>query len=320
MTVECIEVPADIYHDFLEAHLLLSAVRHLHVLCFGELPPRQLGMLARNDVLQWACTALREPWRRELVAYAGELSSTFSVQMHATLPVPHWQDPGSIGAAERLAMHMLEAGSAPIWSAARQLAILLDHEQPRHSMALRNGETSSVSFGAYAKGPFHGLCRKTLTHPNVAMILNCLIMRVCPRHTWTTLALHFNYGTPPHRDKQNSHHNLVLALSLHDDGELWIETPEGDEAILFQGMEVWGIRYALQLHAVRFQAHQLLHYTCAWDTFDRVTLVAYTVQRWESLGDKVHTQLSELGFHLPERTVRITRDLHLDCLPCVLRD
>jgi len=318
--VTVISVPGDVHDDFLEAYLLLSGVRHMHLLCHGTRPPPSIGMLARNDLLAWAWQHLQEPWRALLFEYSDKLISTFCHRRHPSLPHPHWTGQRAVSEAEELARDILEEGTAPLWSAVRQVISLLQRETPRHQGVADQAEASSSTFGVYATGPFAGLCKLTLTHPNVVKLINSLVTRVSPEHRWTTVAVMFNYQTPPHRDLGNSTiPSLVTALSLHENGELWVEDPAGDEWIIHEGEQRRGFKYSLQLQALQFRSHQL-HCTCEWASFDRVVLSAYTVSRWEVLQQHWQDQLADIGFYLPERKLQPRRPgLHQDCLPCVVR-
>ena len=134
--------------------------------------------------------------------------------------------------AESLALHFLDAGNVPLRNATRQVVNLLQRESPRHK-DVTPGAASSATFGVYATGPFAGMCKLTLTHPNVTRLLNCFITRLCPNHRWTTVAVLFNYQLSPHRDHGNAAMpSLVTSLSLHEDGEIWIENPQGTAVCL----------------------------------------------------------------------------------------
>ena len=90
----------------------------------------------------------------------------------------------------------------------------------------------------------------------------------------------YNCETPLHRDAHNGPEpSLILALSLHEQGDIWIENSSG--AHLVECEEGWkrGASFSLQLQAVRFLTHKRHHFTCAWTEMDRVVLSAYAVNR-----------------------------------------
>ncbi|CAE7560725.1 unnamed protein product, partial [Symbiodinium necroappetens] len=253
--------------------------------------PHALGMMSRNDVLLAAQQALTAESQITLFAYAEALSRTVSAQIHTLLPEPVFgSDCGRI-----LARRFLEDGTAPLWSSVRQVVMILRKEKPRHVSFQLSEEAASFSIGAFCNGAHQGLCKATMTHKNVARLLNRLVSRVCSEHSWTTTTLLFNYATPPHIDIQNeAAPNLVLSLSVHDGGELWIEG-EGSDFVEHGGVMVRGCKYSLHSHAIRFEAFRLLHMTCPWQTFDRVTLVAFTVKKAERLPQWTWELLLELG-------------------------
>ncbi|CAE7333745.1 unnamed protein product, partial [Symbiodinium microadriaticum] len=318
MSVEVVEFPRDVYQDALADYLLLSCLRRLCHADKASLLPRQISLLSRNDLLQLAQRVLDPQDWALLSHYADSADRMVAAQVHSTLPLSvHGHDVQS--SAELLARRFLDGGNAPLWSATRQVLLALEYEKPRHaSMQHTHDGSSSFYMGAYKHGPHKGLCRATMTHPNTARLLNCFITHLHGQHQWTTTAVLFNYKAPAHIDRHNGPQpNLVTSLSLQDDGDLWIEGP-GAELVEHKGSFVTGQRYSLQLQAVRFDAHKLLHMTCPWHFLDRAVLVAYTVGQWEKLPPWVVTRLLDLGFHLPDRTQQIP--VLSDCsLPCVIR-
>ena len=276
-------------------------------------------MMSRNDVLLAAQQALTAESQITLFAYAEALSRKVSALIHTLLPEPVFgSDCGS--AAEILARRFLEDGTAPLWSSVRQVVMVLRKEKPRHGSFQLSEEATSFSIGAFCNGAHQGLCKATMTHKNVARLLNRLVSRVCSEHSWTTTTLLFNYATPPHIDIQNeAAPNLVMSLSVHDGAELWIEG-EGSDFVEHGGVMVKGCKYSLHSHAIRFEAFRLLHMTCPWQTFDRVTLVAFTVKKAERLPQWTWELLLELGFLLPNGPpCARPPSLHHDCLPCIVR-
>ena len=127
--VNTFQVPEDVYDDFLECYLLLNCARRMYMLCIGEEPPPSVGMLPRNDLLQWLADCLSKPMHKELLAYADSLAIAFSGRAHPSLPRPIKVDAQLASSAETLARHLLESGTCPLWSAARQVALQL-REKP----------------------------------------------------------------------------------------------------------------------------------------------------------------------------------------------
>ena len=176
--------------------------------------------------------------------------------------------------------------------------------------------------GAYSKGPFAGFCRRTITHPNSARLFNALIKHICPGHKWASVSILFNSFLPEHIDHGNSREpNLVTSLSLHEEGDIWVECQGGTEFHEHSGTLVPGQRFPVQMQSIRFTANKRLHCTCAWTAFYRVLLTAYTPSRWDTLRAPLLKNLRQLGFALPQtRQAKQSLNLHHDCLPSVLRD
>ena len=270
--ITTVEVPQDVYEDFLEHYLILNSCRRLFAQCHrGSLPP-SLGMAPYNDVIKWATDNLDSQARQIFLEYVEELAPCFSRTRCAGLPRPSRLETKVASQAEDLATHLLNDGTCPLWSAARQVALLLQRERPRHTCTASTdgSEGESFTFGAYSKGPFSGFCRLTLTHPNSARLFNAYLAHLRPTHRWASVAVLFNCLLPPHIDHGNSREpNLVTSLSLHEAGEIWIECPGGEVFQEHAGKFVPGHNFSIQLQVVTFPAHRFLHCTCAWTAFDR---------------------------------------------------
>ncbi|CAE7352023.1 unnamed protein product [Symbiodinium sp. CCMP2592] len=301
--IEIVPVPDDVYEDMLMSHLLLQSVCNLYVWETGNPPPAQLGLLAWNDLLLWAQHRLGGASVAALHQYADLLDVQYCGRAHSALPHPSWEDFRKSSKAERLAQHLLESGAGTLWHSARLVARLLELELPRQAYGIQR------------------LCRQTLTHANTARILNALVLRVCPWHKWSTVALLYNLQTPVHLDAQNGPEpSLLMALSLHEGGEVWIEDETGSE--YHEHLNGWlrGRRFSLQMQAVRFQAHRRPHFTCAWTGMERLVLTAYTVNKWESVAASHRAKLENLGFVLPAGREMLPVPPSLDGLPTVLRE
>ena len=320
--IETVQVPRDVHDDFLMSYLLLRAVVNLCERDTGNPPPANLGMLAWNDLLAWAQNKLRDDALTALIEYANALDRSFATSSSAALPYPSWEDPTTSKPAERLAQHLLDSGVGTLWHSSRQVVRLLKLELPRHSFAALWKKELSWTAGVYGCRQFTGLCKETVTHPNAVRLLNGLVMRICPWHKWTTIAILFNYETPLHRDNHNGPDpSLVFSLSLHEQGEIWIEDSQGTHMIESDAGWLRGVSFSLQQQAVRFLAHRRHHLTCAWSEMDRVVLSAYTVNRWECISGTIQERLESLGFVLPHRRGTARGSIaHDSLLPAVLRN
>ena len=88
----------------------------------------------------------------------------------------------------------------------------------------------SLTLGMFSKGGPRGLTRHTLQHVNVCRILNRMVSAVCPRLEWSSLTLTLNNKCSPHVDKANrSGQSLLIGLSHHDSGKIWIANSDGNQ-------------------------------------------------------------------------------------------
>ena len=127
------------------------------------------------------------------------------------------------------------------------------------------------------------------------------VQHLCTGHSFTSISINRNYLAPAHRDLQNGpEENLIVSLSLHDDGGLWVESPLGTVYQEVEGRMIRGEVASLQSHALLFSANKCWHAGLPWKTYDRYTLVAYTVRNWAHLREPARNLLTELGFMLPE--------------------
>ncbi|CAE7946060.1 L, partial [Symbiodinium sp. KB8] len=70
--------------------------------------------------------------------------------------------------------------------------------------------------------------RHTSAHVNVCRLLNRMVKLVCPGLQWTSLAVLIDNKCGPHHDRWNWRGlSLLIGLSHHDAGGLWIEAPGG---------------------------------------------------------------------------------------------
>ena len=185
MAVAEIPLPDELYQDALETYLLLPCFQQLYSEESTGRLPNVLGMMSRNDVLLMAQQALTAESQITLFAYAEALCRKVSAQIHTLLPEPVFGS-DCVSAAEILARRFLEDGTAPLWSSARQVVMALRKEKPRHGSFQMSEEAASFSIGAFCNGAHQGLCKATMTHKNVARLLNRLVSRICSEHSWTT--------------------------------------------------------------------------------------------------------------------------------------
>jgi len=299
--VEACPLPRDVYSDSLEEFLLFRSLCYMYGQQTTEALPPSLSMISRNDLLQEARQRLWPENLQSFMLYAEQLSYSLGTWPLSALPPPIWRENRRPPAAEICARNLLEEGQGSLWSAVRQVICHIEFEDPRQNFMAQDARARSFSLGVYARQAFVGLCKATPLHPNVCRLLCRFISHVCPSHRWTSLAVHVNYRAPPHTDQHNGpQRSLIMALSLNDEGGLWLQNTEGIHYLEHSGQMLQGTIYSLQDQYLLFSSHEVRHATQSWAHFDRVTLVAYTVRNWPRLAQPMQESLLDLGFNLPD--------------------
>ncbi|CAE7787920.1 dbo [Symbiodinium microadriaticum] len=93
---------------------------------------------------------------------------------------------------------------------------------------------------------------------------------------WSTLVLTVDNRCGPHLDRWNwIGHSLLIGLSHHDAGGLWLELEGGRHYEEFEGSLRAGHVFSTSASCVLFAGKTNLHATCEWQGGHRVVLVAY---------------------------------------------
>ncbi|CAE7940859.1 unnamed protein product, partial [Symbiodinium necroappetens] len=264
-------------------------------------------MMARNDLFVYAKEELEPDSYAAFVEYSIQLSERVGAKVSAITPPSLSLPSQHHSQAEVLAWQFLTNGGGSVWEAVRLVASMLRFEQPRQRMMQSDAQASSFHLGICARGALVGVCKDTLTHRNVCRLLCFYVQHLCTEHRFTSISINRNYLAPAHRDLQNGpEDNLIVSLSLHDDGGLWVESPSGTVYHEVEGRMIRGEVASLQSHALLFSANKCWHAGLPWQTFDRYTLVAYTVRNWAHLREPARNLLTELGFMLPKVPVTHT--------------
>ncbi|CAE7281246.1 unnamed protein product [Symbiodinium sp. CCMP2592] len=271
---------------------LLCALRDLIPSTEGVRP--SITMATCNEIAQEAQLTLPPNARAKFFAYVERMSQH---QVHhglTRLPNPVKLRPRND--AEVIAQAFLEEGTGSLWSAAREVARALsfDHD-PREAA---NGRT--LRLGLYSKGGITGLAKPSGHHLAVSRIFNALIREILPQHCWTSLSVNLNNHTAPHYDAHNATDaSLLVGLSHHDAGQLWIQDNAGDVVLEAEGTRYWGMRYPTAGRAVLFDSRRLLHGTMPW-MGDRYILIAYTVGSRATTKVEHIEFLKSAGYQLPD--------------------
>ncbi|CAE7868036.1 unnamed protein product [Symbiodinium necroappetens] len=221
-----------------------------------------LSFLTRNEILQEAQEVLTEEDLLQYVVFADRLARTLDGESLVAFPPPHYGATQPISAAEALAVQFLQEGSGSLWTAIREVARSLDFEED-------------------------------------ARLLNMAILKILNTHTWTTLSIHLDDMTMPHCDRANAPGNsLLLGLTHHSGGGLWIGDGQGKHAMQIDGAMCKGTIYNTQAQAILFNARECMHGTIPWSD-NRCIIVAYTIGQHRLMSPEHREFLSETGFVVP---------------------
>ncbi|CAE7385104.1 unnamed protein product, partial [Symbiodinium sp. CCMP2456] len=272
-TVTEMPMPAQLYQDAFEEYLLLEAYRVLKARQTAEPLPNEMAMAQRNDILAVAREDLDDSGYAQLLAYADSLCDTCASLPCLVMPVPLCTPTTSSSDADQLAMAILQDGVSSLWSAVRQVV-----QRLAMSMEPRLGSTVSsqvTRLGASGQMSFTGLTQSTATHRSACVLLNSLVLQLCPRHRWTSLVLSKNGALPPHRDVQNARiPTLLVGLSHYRDGQLWVQDERGTDYEEYGSELVAGRLYDTSMRCLLFPAASLLHCVKPWTEGDRYVLVS----------------------------------------------
>ncbi|CAE7531267.1 Spon1, partial [Symbiodinium necroappetens] len=275
-----LELPSHMYFAALEESLLLEALRTLHG-GFNAAPlPSDLTMAARNDIAAFAQRVLAPPAFAAFLHYAEQLSVSIKGETRCSFP-PLPRAAGGAGTeAEACAEAFLLEGSGVLWSAARMVVNQLNCYVDKRP----HGNGHTFSLGAFNKGGLLGIHKHTTHHQAVCTLLNALVRSMAAGHVWTTLVVNYDNHTAPHYDRGNSEHNpsLLVGISHHDSGELWIERPGGRDYQLVDGDLLAGDLHPTSACGLLFNGSKQCHATCQW-TGRRMTIIAYAIRCHELL-------------------------------------
>ena len=296
-------LPDQIYRDALMEYAVLGALRELHVEQTGHQLPPALSMALYNDILAYARTVLEESNFTKLVAYADSLCQQVPGVRSSDFPPPLEDEPEQGSQANSLAEQLLCEGIGSLWSASRQVIAQLPfriEKRMSDTVALR-----TVRLGAYGHHSFCGMTNLTAVNRSVCVLLNGMVRLIRPEHVWTTLVITLNSQVPVHVDNQNARlPTLLIGMSHYQDGQLWIQSPDGTTFEEHQNAMIPGRLHKTSMCCLLFQASTQLHCVRPWQAGDRFVLAAYSIGQFRHLSEPDINALTKLGFQLPRMTVR----------------
>ena len=188
--------------------------------------------------------------------------------------------------AEALAWHALNGHTGLLWTIARMVIHLLPFEKDDRA----HGNWLVLHLGLYVTGGIHGFYKHTRHFPNVCRVLNQLLLTVCPGHRWSAITIAADNRTSPHRDKWNHDgDSLLLGVSHHVDGGLWVESAGGPHYEECNDQLLAGVLMDIVSTGVLFNGRGSWHATHPWTGGSRVVLIAYVRGHAERIKD---TQLA----------------------------
>ena len=260
--------------------------------------PGAATLATRNELIFLAQKALAPRASERMKYLLDELAVELAGPVITRYPEPCYVDPATATEAEAIADSHLCEGSGALWSAIRETVRSLEFQADARTIA--NG--SSIQFGLYNNGGLVGIAKATRGHMAVSRLLSAAILSVCSQRRWTTITVGFENGTQPHVDRGNSecHPSLLLGLTHHCGGELWVQSDDGQVYLdTSQGM-LRGVAFPTSASVVLFNGRTQLHGTLPWKLGQRCVLIAHTVAQYKSATDADLALLLEAGFVPPE--------------------
>ncbi|CAE7946904.1 unnamed protein product [Symbiodinium sp. KB8] len=256
-----------------------------------------ISLATRNELVLEAKDLLdAEAWRQFLMKME-HLHAVALANCIVTFPPPCYADPATC--AEQLAETFLLEGAGSLWSAVREVVRALEFEQDHRDSA--NGATFRL--GLYSKGGILGVARNSWRHVATCRLLNAAILSICGSHTWTSISVNMDNGMGIHLDKHNAPgRSLLVGLSHHTQGELWVKQYGGPAWLSANGIRYSGQLFPTSASAVLFDGRTSPHGTMQW-TRNRCVLVAYTVGRRAEIDPPLLQHLLDAGFVPPTESL-----------------
>ena len=173
---------------------------------------------------------------------------------------------------------------------------LLPGEPPHKASGSLQG--SVFISGGYSKGGLVGLRQNCSLFPSSTQLCNKFIREQAPDHKFSAFILLHNVKADVHKDLGNADTpSLLIGVSTFNNGELWVESPDGNVEMTLKDKVICGNLYPVCDTKVFFDARNTWHATMPWHG-DRLVLAAYTPAFMNNLQPTQLEQLRHLGFQL----------------------
>ena len=216
-------------------------LQNLHVKVPAHRCHPSFTLLTRNEIIAMARELMLPDDWASFCAYVDEIARSAQRECIIGFPAPRYVALTQMPEAETLAEHFLQEGSGSLWSAVREVTRCLQFEDDPREVA--QGQTFRL--GLCSKGGILGMTRNTKTHISVSKLLNAAVLSTYRQHRWTSLSVNLNNGLEPHHDRGNAPgSSLLIGLTHHRDGGLWIEDRFGRTVVSVEGQHVRGKVFA----------------------------------------------------------------------------
>ncbi|CAE7467848.1 unnamed protein product [Symbiodinium sp. CCMP2592] len=232
-------MPPHIASAALKERTLLGHLRRLLGERADGIIPPILTLPSVNDIMAFARRRLEEPARGNFQCYGCYAETLTQMVRPKDYICVHAASSWQPCVTHCGAWTALSLRKGLLWTSVRMAAIELEIADDVRPFA--SGQL--LTLGLYGKGGLLGLSKDTNRSCNLHRLLNVLVQATWPHHIWTSLALSANNTTQLHIDKGNMDAEvLLIGLSHHLQGQVWIEEMGGQCYEEFEGRLVAGNR------------------------------------------------------------------------------
>ncbi|CAE7246966.1 hypothetical protein AK812_SmicGene25362 [Symbiodinium microadriaticum] len=185
-----------------------------------------VSLATRNELMYLAQTSLTTDAFEQMLQLLDKLEVEATGSTIIGYPGPSYVNACESTPAEKTADRHLREGSRSLWVAVRETVRELEYQPDARPFA----QGRYAKFGLYSKGGLVGMAKQTSQHVSTCRLLNAATLSVRPEHRWTSITIGMDNETLPHVDQGNATFlSLLLGLTHHVHGELWLESVDGSQ-------------------------------------------------------------------------------------------
>ncbi|CAE7824138.1 unnamed protein product, partial [Symbiodinium necroappetens] len=208
-------------------------------------------LATRNELVYLAQTSLTTDAFEQLLQLLDKIAVEDDSCAIVSYPEPCYVNACESTSAEKTADRHLREGSGSLWVAVRETVRELDFQPDARSFACGR----YAKFGLYSKGGLVGMAKWTSQHVSACRLLNAAVLSVRPEHRWTSITIGMDNETLPHTDQGNATTlSLLVGLTHHHRGELWLESMDGTQYMDTDRGLIRGRAFPTSMQAVLFDA------------------------------------------------------------------